>query len=432
MDALLVNSSIYEVTQYARMSLPLGLAYIGAILNQGGYEVSAIDLNLTTYKQEQMKEKLEKFSPRIFAISATTPSYNNALRLAGLAKEVDPNVLVVIGGPHPSVTATETAREKDIDIVVIGEGEYAMLEIADFYLKGKGCLEDIKGICYKNNSEVKTTPRRLPLSNIDVIPLPARNLFHKRAYRRPNTIIASRGGCPFACPFCVTHKIWGPKRFFRSPEQVIKEIDSIIDPPEEEDANRTVDFYDDAITLDRNWALELCGLMQNAYSNNPVRWGCMTRVDLVDEELLREMKKAGCDQIQYGVEAGSQPILDSINKKITLGQVRKAVRDTVSAGIEPVCFFMFPFPEDTEESIREQIRFMNELHDMGAAVTMAHTCPDPGTDFYEHSGELGLKILTDNWDDYDSNRLIISTRNLTKEKLDSLFEELCQQVPLNS
>ena len=431
MGILLVNSNICEVSQYARMSLPLGLAYIGAVLMKEGYEVSAIDLNLTTYKQSQMKEKLEKLSPRILAISATTPSYNNALKLAALAKEVDPNILVVIGGPHVSVTATQTAREKDIDIVVIGEGEYALLEIAGYYLKGKGSLGNIRGISYKVNDEVKTTPRRLPLADVDALPFPARSLFHKRAYRRPNTIIASRGGCPFACPFCITHKIWGAKRVFRSPEQVISEISSIIDSPEEEGANRTIDFYDDALTLDRDWAIELFRLMQTAYADNPIRWGCMTRVDLIDEELLREMKRAGCVQVQYGVEAGSQAILDSINKKITLDQVRKAVKDTVSAGIDPVCFFMFPFPEDTEESIREQIRFMNELHDMGSAVTTALTCPDPGTDFYENADKLGLKILSDNWDDYDSNQLIISTRNLSREKLDLLFEELCREVPLN-
>ena len=429
MDVLLVNSNIKYVSQYASISPPLGLAYIGAVLLDAGYKVSAIDLNLTTFDADQIKQRIQETSPAIIGISACTPSFNNALKIARLAKEVNTDIKVVIGGAHSSVLYAEVAAENDIDVVVIGYGEHALLEITDIYLKGKGELGDIKGIAYKENGEIRLTERRPLPDDIDSIPFPARELLNKKAYQKPNTIIASRGGCPFACRFCSVNKIHGAIRYLRKPGMVIQEIESIIDPPEIDNADRTVVFYDDTFTLDREWVLGFCRLMRKAF-NNPVQWGCMTRVDIVDSDLIGEMQKAGCHQIQYGIEAGSQTILDSIGKKITLNQIKETVRETIDVGVEAVCFFMFPFPEDTEQTVREQIHFMKELFEMGAIISLAITNPDPGTYFYENIDELGIELLSDNWDDYDSNHFIMATKNLSEEKLYFLFEELCRQVPL--
>ena len=140
------------------------------------------------------------------------------------------------------------------------------------------------------------------------------------------------------------------------------------------------------------------------------------------------MYDAGCYRIQFGIEAGSQRILDSIGKRITLEQVRRAVRLTLDTGIKVICFFMFPHPDDTEETIREQMHFMKELLQMGAAETIALTSPLPGTYYYEHAAELGIKILAKSWDEYDCKHLAITTKYLSEEKLKFLLEELVNDV----
>lgn len=142
------------------------------------------------------------------------------------------------------------------------------------------------------------------------------------------------------------------------------------------------------------------------------------------------MHDAGCHSIQFGVEAGSQEILDSIGKGTTLDQVREAVRSARDTGMEVLCAFMFPHPQDTEKTIREQKSFMSELAEMGARESMSFTTPYPGTFLYEHADELGIDILPDNWDDFSAKRLNITTKHLSKQDLEALLEELVDEVGL--
>ncbi len=168
--------------------------------------------------------------------------------------------------------------------------------------------------------------------------------------------------------------------------------------------------------------------MARSGGTSPLFWKCSTRVDLVDENLLKNMYLAGCRNIMYGIEAGSQIILNTIGKKITLDQIKRIVSLTLESGISVHCSFMFPFPEDTEQTIKEQARFMKELSMMGADESIALTTPFPGTYFRENAGKLGLNILSQNWDDYDCRHLIISTKNLSHDKLQYLWQEMTQEV----
>jgi radical SAM superfamily enzyme YgiQ (UPF0313 family) len=191
-----------------------------------------------------------------------------------------------------------------------------------------------------------------------------------------------------------------------------------------------ISFVDDTLTLDKRCVIELCGLLKTVQEPLQLRWMCSTRVDLVDRELLSKMREAGCYTIQYGIEAGSQKMLDFMDKGITLEQIRDTVRTTLDVGIKVTCSFMFPHPEDTEETIREQMRFMKELQKMGAMRTLALTAPFPGTYYYDHADELGIKILISGWDEYDDTHIMITTKYLSEEKLKPLLEELIQYVGL--
>ena len=186
-------------------------------------------------------------------------------------------------------------------------------------------------------------------------------------------------------------------------------------------------FTDDVFTLDRNRVYELFGLLKRL--QQPLIWGCATRVDCVDRNLIREMASSGCRGIQYGIESGSQPILDSI-KRIRKEHALEAVRASVEAGIKVTSSFMIPFPDDTAESIRETKEFMKQIMDAGSDIVISYTTPLPGTVFYECADELGLKILTDHWEEFDAKHNILETRHLSREQIDELVQEIVSELDL--
>jgi radical SAM superfamily enzyme YgiQ (UPF0313 family) len=282
----------------------------------------------------------------------------------------------------------------------------------------------VKGIAYKDDGTVKATPERPFIEDPDELPFPALELFPMDLYGLPGQVLMSRGGCPFNCRFCAVNNIWKGERRFRSPENVVKEILYIF----ENYYPKAITFVDDTFTLNREQVIKLCELLKKVRQASSWRWMCATRVDLIDRELLQKMYEAGCYSITFGVEAGSQEILDSICKGITLEQVRNVVAIALDIGMAVVCAFMFPHPGDTEETIREQKRFMKELLDMGATVNLNLTAPYPGTYYYEHADELGIKFLVNSWDEYEDGRLMITTKHLSEKELGNLLREIVEDL----
>lgn len=428
MDVLLVNASTREKSRHASLNPPLGLAYIAAVLMEHGYSVYAIDFNVGGFNPRILQNIIEQEHPRIIGISAHTETYTTALKIARCVKQKSPGITVVMGGTHATTMHSEVAQEQDVDIVVLGEGEHTVIELADYFIKGRGNLSAIEGITYRDKGSIRVTPERPFIEKIDELPFPARYLFPMPLYENAGQVLISRGGCPFHCRFCAVNNIWKGGRRFRSVDSVIEEIIHICNSFQLEEIN----FADDTFTLNRGKVLELCEKSNILQSIFPWRWKCATRVDLVDRDLLEQMHRAGCYSITYGIESGSQKILDYIDKGITLNQVRKAVQTTLDVGIGVVCAFMFPHPWDTAETIREQKTFMKELFDLGITETLASTTPFPGTYYYENAKSLGLKILASDWSEYDAKHLMISTKNLSKEELTDLLEELVNEVGLKT
>lgn len=427
-DILLINSPVRNAFKdgHAGLSPPLGIAYIAAVLLEKGYHVAALDLNLNGMNPARVRRIMQEEDPKIIGISAYTATYENGLKIARISKDLNPNTTVIMGGPHATIMSEQVAQEKNVDIVVRGEGEQTTLELTDHLLNGCGNLDEVKGISFKRNGQIHSTPERPFLENPDILPFPARDIFPLYLYDYPGNMLMSRGGCPFTCSFCAVNNIWHGARRYRSPQQVVEEILFIF---REYQVNE-INFADDTFTLNRRRVLELCQEIRKAQIPILWRWTCATRPDLVDKELLIEMNRAGCTGIQLGVEAGSQKILDSIGKQITLEQVRDAVRMCKEVGINAFCSFMFPHPEDTVETVREQISFMKELAEMGAMTTMSFTIPYPGTLLFDSAKELGIQVLANSWEDYDSKNLTIATKHLQKEQLDQLFLEIVREVGL--
>lgn len=425
MEVLLVNAAVKKINRHASLAPPLGLLYITSTLRHAGHTVKIIDFNVDGLNLDLLRNTIQLLQPKVLGISALTETFPNAVRIAQAAKEVSPSIVVVMGGPHPTLMYQEALGEQTVDVVVIGEGENTMLELVNHFAIESGSLDTIKGIAFRDEGEIKITPERAFIEDPDLLPYPERRLLDLSRYEAPATILSSRGGCPYSCRYCAVNNIWKGQRRYRKATNVLDEMLSIVRDGQSE----KIVFVDDIFTLNKRYVYELCGEMKKL-GRVPFTWICTSRADLVDENLLQEMHSAGCNGITYGVEAGSQKILEDMDKRLSLAQVMKAARISLDTGVKVTCAFMFPHPQDTEHTVREQMRFMKLLVDMGAQVSLSFTTPLPGTYYYENINELGMKILAAGWDEFDMSHIIVTTRNLSKESLIALEEELFRYVGL--
>lgn len=422
-DVTLINAPVRLRNEHARLSPPLGLAYLGASLREAGFSVSAIDFNVSGYNPRRVVSMLSYEEPRLVGISATTETYPQALAIAADIKERKPETYVVLGGAHPTILPAEVMGERDIDFVIVGPGEQAIVDLARAVLQGEGGLAGVAGLAYRDAEGAVVVNERAELPHPDELPRPARDLFVPELYKDKWNIVTATGSCPYRCPFCSASSLWKGRRRMRTPSDIAAEIDELW----RDFGVDRVFFTDDIFTLNRRWVGELLDEIEKL--NHAVQWGCATRVDAVDVELIARMAAVGCDGIQFGVESGAQDILDSV-KGIDKQQVRNAVSAAVAHGIDTVCSFMIPFPEDTAETLAESLAFMAELRGLGARIFLSYTCPYPGTAFYEKAEELGLTILSDDFAEYDAKHVILETKNLTAEEITTAAESMAEALSM--
>lgn len=203
-------------------------------------------------------------------------------------------------------------------------------------------------------------------------------------------------------------------------------LDEVEDVIREYGAKR-IFFVDDIFTLNRAWLYELMDEIERRELH--FAWGCATRVDRVDAEMLQRMAQTGCTAIQYGIESGAQEILDSV-KGIKKEVALQAVRDAVAAGITIDCSFMIPFPDDTEETLRQTADFMQQIREAGGRLLVSYTTPFPGTKFYEQADELGLEILTKDWTKYDCKHMVMRTKNFSGERIEEMAASIAAGLGL--
>jgi len=427
-DILLVQPPMPEhLRQYAREVIvcpPLGLGYLASTLLEKGFTVELDDLSIENPDNEGIVSELQRRQPKILGVTTTTSTYKNALNVAAIAKELDPNIVTVLGGPHVTFTDEETLRNRQVDVVVRHEGELTMLELCQRILNGGKELEQIAGITYhKDNAIVKNSDRPL-IENLDRLPFPARHLMRLDKYLSPGAIITSRG-CPSKCIFCAAEAMSGGRYRVRSPANVVAEIEKMAS----DFSPRFFFIADDTFTVFRDRTREICKLLRSLAKK--VEWVCESRANFIDKPILQEMAEAGCTAIQFGVESGSEKILKAIKKGINLDQVRRAVRWAVEAKILPVCSFMVPHPEDTWKTVKETKKFMLELKDTGAFIYVSMTAPFPGTHLYLYAKELGVTIVTEDTDKYDltGESPAIRTRHLSVEAIKAAYDDLVSICP---
>ena len=399
---------------------PLGLASIAGYVRSKGHSVKIIDCNIDCPSVEAFEEYMRDVILREYSeikyigITTMTCTIKKAYELARICKKYFPNTVTLFGGVHATFMTNEVMKNEYVDIVTREEGEITTEEI----VSGKN-LEDIDGIVYKKEGQVITNKSRDRVLKLDELPMPAYDLLPilkykpaKGSYKRlPAMSMMTSRGCPGRCTFC--NKTLGSIMVFKSAEKIFEEIKYLIDNY----GIKQILFYDDTFTVHKKNVIKLCELLLE--NKVDISWTCFARVDYIDYDMLEIMKKAGCQQIMYGVEKVDESVLRNINKKINKEQIIKAVKDTKRVGIECRLAFMVGNPGDNVEIIKKNIKFAKELDPDLLIVNI--TTPFPGTDMFKWADEKGL-ILTYDWDDYTLAKPVMRLENMTADEIKDLYK----------
>ncbi len=382
--------------------VPLGIAYLGAILREKGINVVLREGGFYA-SWESFKEDLLKEKPDIVGLSASSFLIKKVLNYAKIIKEELPNTKVIIGGPLCSVIEDENfLKYTDIDFGVYGEGENTFLELVRAIESNKS-LNDVKGIIYRKEGQTLRNPPRewLDLSQ-DKRPFPARDLLPIDKYLStmptfpipyPATDIESSRGCYANCMYCqpVLRNMFGKRIRYREPKEVVDEIEMLIKKYKIKGLN----LGNDEPLANRKWVLDFCDEIIKRKIKIKISVPC--RVDLVNEDTFKRMKKAGFFHIGFGVESGSQQILDLLRKGVKVEQIKKAFKICEKLGLIARCNIMVGSPGETTETIQESINLIKEIKP--DLIYLAATTPTPGSDLYDYSKEKGL-LEFENLEDY--------------------------------
>jgi magnesium-protoporphyrin IX monomethyl ester (oxidative) cyclase len=421
--------------------------YIATVLQKNGYQVEILDAFMTGATSEekvgdeatiglpfdQITKEIGNRKPNIVGIAGPfTSQIGNAIKVSEAAKQANPNILTVIGGPHVTLVPKEFLQEtKTADIVVMGEGEYAMLEIAQHH-ESKKKLSEIKGIAYRDGANVVVNARRPFLENLDELPYPAYDLVDMERYLNPPkgigyrsfqnraiSMITSRG-CPFNCCFCSVHLHMGKGFRAHSANYVLDHIQFVVDKYK----IKNIFFEDDNLTMDLKRFEAICdGIIEHKIK---IGWETPNgvRADRLTIELLKKMKKSGVKSVFVGVESGDQQILDKVVcKSLDLNKVVEFAKNSQKIGLKTGAFYIIGFPGETKENMQHTVDFALNLkrkYDVGMHLFAA--TPSYGTHLYEECKVKGYLPADLSWNSFAQARQargvpLITTNEFTPEEV---------------
>ena len=328
--------------------VPIGVYYVAAVLKEGGYDVEILNWYNIHKSPEKIIETFRATKPDIIGLSILNANRWGGIEIAQIAKEINPKVKIVFGG----VAATFLWKHflthfPVIDFVVIGEGEYAFLNLVQAIEEGReNELQNTRGIAFRQGNRVVRTKAAQPISNLDQLPIPATYFNYQH--------VASSRGCPGKCTFCGSPKFWGHQIRLRSPENFVEELALLY-----HQGVRFFYFSDDTFTINKERVVEICkAILEKGLK---IVWVAISRADYVNETILSWMRKAGCIQISYGVESGSEKIRSLLNKRLKTDDIKKAFSLTHRYGILARAYFIYGSPEETGETIQATIDMIRAI-----------------------------------------------------------------------
>ncbi len=406
---------------------PLGLLYLGTVIKNSGEPVKVFDFNALENQdmEDEMVQKIAQLKPQIIGFSVATTSYPYTCELAKKMKKILNKTIFIWGGHHVSFQSEEPLKRGIADIVIRGEGEEVILKIIrilkDYGNNYKQHLKDVEGISYIYLNQIHfNKPDYLVVKDLETVPIPDRTLLDLSKYKNASTILASRG-CIGKCKFCASACMGLPRE--REISSIIYEMDMLV----KRYGYRHINFVDNVFAYNKKRTKEL--LEAICKKQLPVTFSAEVNINFMDEEIVELFKKAGLKFVQFGIESGNNKILKSINKTISIERSHSIVKRCLEEGIHVVCSMLIGLPEDTEETIAETVAMAKQFKKEGAQIVLSCMVPYPGSEVFEKADELEIKI--ENWDYAQwnmTNRSVISTKYLSRRKIDKLFNDALSEL----
>lgn len=371
---------------------PLGLLYIAAVVRQAGYAVAVLDAHAEELSVEQTLDHIANHAPDLVGFTTFTSNGGLVYQLGREMKKRHPHIHVVLGNVHADVYARQYLKNGCCDFVVHGEGEWTFLALVRALERGETNFETVPGISFLRHGEQVRTPAIAFIQNLDEVPPPARDLVNPHHYEIPEFnnlsvkgkvvgkhMFTSRG-CPFRCTFCVVHH--GSKPRYHAVSRVVDEMEALI-----RDFGANYIFFMDSLFIsNKQRVMEICREILRRGIN--IRWGCEAHVRFIDEELVRAMDAAGCNDMAFGIESGVQQSLDNVRKGIKLDKVEEAIRVVKQhSDIHVVGLFILGLPGETEAEVNQTIAFSKRLPLDTAQFTIL--VPYPGSPLFDELAAKG-------------------------------------------
>jgi radical SAM superfamily enzyme YgiQ (UPF0313 family) len=383
----------------------LGISYLSSYLKSRGIKTEIFDANYNAWTENQTVDAVVQYCPDIIGISAMTHEINKAHNIITSLKKRLGNIPVIIGGCHVTALPQETLIEfQNFSYGIYGEGEtslFSLIECLSQQRFREADLVNINGLVYRNNNQVIVNSPRKRLSSEELSNLPYPDF--DQYFRSKNAlsgkddyyVMMSSRGCPYNCIFCM--QVLGRQVRRRSAESIVDEMEYAINRY----GAHTIYFLDEIFLFNDQLTYDVLELMKKHNLPKRIRWRGLTRVNLVDEKLIKNVKEAGCFALEIGIEAGSNEVLKRINKQITIEQAEQAVKIIKNAGIFLEANYIFGHPHETVESIKATIKIAAKLNTDTIAIGIM--TPYPGTNIFEMAqrGEGGYRLLTRDWSKYD-------------------------------
>jgi len=450
MKVLLIDPPMFVMIEQHKNYFPYGLCSMATLLRQKGYDASVYDADHTTtlhsksfkeiaesydrYLEEdtfnkhpiwsQMAAFLEEFKPDLVGVSTLPVKYRSVKKTVQIVRAMSPNAKIVVGGRHATSNPEIFFALPEVDFVVRGEGEQTILDLCDLIDSAAdiSLYRKVLGLSYRDNMEVRNNQSRSPICDLDQIPYPDRSTLVNQQYYTHQDLgmILSSRGCPFQCTFCAIYQLWGRGIHYRSIPHVMAEIHEVI----ENYGVHYFSFRDSVFTINEKRVLELCSSIIK--SNLPIQWECMTRMDLMSEQVLEQMKEGGCSIIRVGIESGSPRILEHIRKNISIDQIRTIAKLLHKYEFYWAAYFIFGTPTETEDDIIQTLELIKDIDP--PFVTMSSFEPVEGTEMYYEANQLGL--IGDN-DKIYANRQSIGkcySSCITQKRYQELMTEVSEFI----
>jgi len=441
MKIVLVNPSFYDEKEFrnrfddyidwikggnlyvAPFEPPLGLAFLSAALKRHGHDVRLIDMQGMLMDSQELARSLAVEAPDLIGITAMTPTIPEALRVARIARVVAPGAAVVLGGVHPTLDPAGVLAHAEVDFVIRGEGEAALTALAEALESGRS-PEGIEGLCHRLHGALVIGGKASRIDDLDSLPAPdyaafpvERYIEHNRNLRgiRGISMIVSRG-CPYHCTFCAVHQTMGRKWRIKSPERVVEEVAAL----KEAYGLEGIWFKDSIFNLDRAWLWEFCRIMIKRRIG--IAWQALTRVDLIDEEEIKLMRRAGLTQLDLGIETGSPKSLKRLRKKITVEAIREKVR-LAKRHLKVFGFFMIGIPGENESDVRQTFELAKSL-DLDR-FTWSIFSPLPGSALYDALiAEGKIEPYRLDYHQVHFTKAYAGICDIAPERLEQLYQEI--------